>query len=290
MIGPPEGELVQGARRSAVEHGLPYQWLTPGDIRREFPVFQVPDDAVGLLEPRAGFLDPEGCVAACLELAERHGAAVRVGATVAGWRGQAGGIELTTDTGTVSCGTLVLAAGPWLPELIGGSTLPLSVERQVLYWFEPRAQPERFQPQECPVFLWEWEPGRLFYGFPDHGHGFKVALHHEGRVTSPDTVDRVVSPEEIGAMRALLERTIPDAAGPLRETAVCLYTNTPDHHFVLGRHPTDPGVMLVSPCSGHGFKFASAIGEVVADLVTTGATAYDLRAFAPDRFTASGKS
>lgn len=284
MIGPAGGELVSGARQSAELHGLPHQLLDPAEIRRRFPVFTVDDGHVGLLEPRAGFLDPEGCVAACLELAARQGAVLRFETPVTRWRRTGGGLRLETGQGGIECGAVVLAAGPWLPSLLGAATLPLSVERQVMYWFEPRARPERFKADRCPVFIWEWEPGRFFYGIPDHGSGFKSALHHEGATATPERVDRSVSEVEVQAMRGLLEQRIPDAPGALKETAVCLYTNTPDHHFVLGPHPEEPRIMLASPCSGHGFKFASAIGEVLVDLVTGGRSAYDLSVFAPGRF------
>ena len=289
MIGPARGELVAGALRSATTHGLPHELLDPDEIRRRFPVFNVGDDVVGLLEPRAGFLDPEECVTGCLELAARDGATIRTGNPVTGWRSSGEGLRLQCSAGAIDCGRAVLAAGPWLPALLGEATLPLTVERQVMYWFEPAAGAARFAPDRCPVFIWEWEPGRLFYGIPDHGHGFKAALHHEGLQVSPDRVDRNVGSGEMTAMQALLSRAIPDAPGRLRESAVCLYTNTPDHHFVLGPHPAEPRIVLASACSGHGFKFASAIGEVVADLVEAGKSELDLSAFAPARFRYSEK-
>ena len=287
MIGPARGELVAGALRSATTHGLPHELLRSDEVRRRFPVFNVGEDAVGLLEPRAGFLDPEECVAACLDLAARYGATIRTGTPITGWSGTRDGLLLESPAGDIACGRAVLAAGPWLPALLGGAGLPVTVERQVMYWFEPAAGARRFAPNRCPVFLWEWEPGRFLYGIPDHGHGFKAAVHHEGLEVTPDAVDRNVGLGEVEAIRELLSRTIPDAPGRLREATVCLYSNTPDHHFILGPHPDEPRVVLASACSGHGFKFASAVGEVVADLVVAGGTDLDLSAFAPGRFTES---
>jgi len=283
MIGPADGELVAGARRSAIEHGLPHEMLSAGEVRRRFPAFNPGNGDVGLLEPRAGFLDPEQGVSACLELSARHGAALALGTTVTSWRRIGSGLRLETSGGAVDCGKAVFAAGPWLPLLVGG-ILPLTIERQVMYWFDPITHPEQFRADRCPVFIWEHARDRFFYGIPDHGHGFKAALHHEGKTVTPDTVDRDVKDPEVDAMRVLLRRTVPDAPGTLRETAVCLYTNTPDHHFILGPHPDEPNIVLASPCSGHGFKFASAVGEVVADLVLAGECEYDLGAFAPGRF------
>lgn len=292
MIGAPASELVAGARRSAEAHGLPHEVIDAPEIRRRYPVFAVGAGDVGVVEPRAGFLDPEGCVAACLGLATRAGARLRLGVQVDRWTRSGSGFRLETSEGPFECGRLVLAAGPWLPGLIGGAGA-LSVERQVMFWFAPRANPERFRAERCPVFIWEHAPGRMFYGIPDHGFGFKTAIHHEGQVGVPDAVDRDVSDAEVASIRALLARAIPDAAGDLVESAVCLYTNTPDHHFVLGPHPAEPGIYLVSPCSGHGFKFASAVGAVVAESLLDGRSAYDLAPFSPLRLltaTASGRS
>jgi sarcosine oxidase len=284
MIGPEDGGLVAGARRSATEHALPHELLSALEIRRRFPAFAPDRDQVGLLEPRAGFLDPEQCVSACLELAHRHGATLRLGTMVRSWRRNGSGIRLETSGGALDCGRVVFAAGPWLPSLLEGGLLPLTVERQLMYWFDPLTDPEQFRADRCPIFIWEYARDRFFYGIPDHGHGFKTALHHEGEVVTPDSVDREVKASEVALMRALLQRTIPGAPGALREAAVCLYTNTPDYHFVLGSHPGEAGIILASPCSGHGFKFASAVGEVVADLVVAGRTGYDLGPFSPSRF------
>lgn len=283
MIGTPGSELVEGARASAVTHGLPHEVLDATELRRRFPVFAVRDDEVGVVEPRAGFLEPEACVTACLELAARHGAEVRTGLRVTGWARQGGAIRLETGAGSIETGRVVFAAGPWLPSLLPAGALPLEVERQVMYWFTPLRHPERFAAERCPVFIWEHVAGRMFYGIPDHGFGFKTALHHEGARVAPDQVDRTVRPPEIAAIRELLGRTIPDAPGELRESAVCLYSNTPDHHFLLGPHPAESLVYLASPCSGHGFKFASAIGDVVAESLHQGASPLDLTPFRPER-------
>jgi glycine/D-amino acid oxidase-like deaminating enzyme len=129
------------------------------------------------------------------------------------------------------------------------------------------------------VHLWELDDGRYFYGFPDLGHGVKLAMHHGGEVVEPDRVRRDVGDDEVASIRELVRRHVPAADGPLRDATVCLYTNTPDGHFWIDAHPTHPGVLVASACSGHGFKFASAIGEILADLVTRGDTAFDLTPF-----------
>jgi sarcosine oxidase len=282
MLGPPNGELVAGAKRSAETHGLPHDVLDASEIGRRFPGFAVEPGTVGVLEPRAGFLDPELCVQSCLELAARGGATIRFDTPVSGWRATGDTLRIDTAEGAIACDRAILASGPWLPAMLGGR-LPLSVERQVTYWFRPAREVDLFRADRCPVFMWEWSPGRLFYGIPDHGYGVKVARHHEGKTVSPDEVDRTVHPEEVAVMRELVRRFLPAADGPLREAVVCLYTNTPDHHFLLGPHPEEPRVLLASACSGHGFKFASAVGEVLADLVLSGRTDVDVSLFGPGR-------
>jgi sarcosine oxidase len=156
--------------------------------------------------------------------------------------------------------------------------LPLVVERQVQFWFGP-TNSEWFQPDRCPIHIWEYEPGRHFYGFPDLGEGVKVAGHHEGEAVDPDSMGRDVTPRDVEAMRRVVRRFLPAADGPLRSAVVCMYTNTPDQHFYIDRHPAHPQVLIASPCSGHGFKFSSAIGEVLADLLAGTPCGFDLSLF-----------
>lgn len=290
MLGPADGELIAGARQSATLHALPHEMLTTSAIRRRFPQFTVPDATVGLYEENAGALDPEACVTASLEQAARRGAQMAFGADVTGWKEEGDGVVVTTSRGKAQGDHLILAAGPWMSSLLQGAELPLTVERQLLWWFEPKKNAWRFESKRCPVFMWEWEYGRLIYGIPDDEHGLKVAIHHEGPVVDPNKVDRVANVSEALFLRRLLDGHIPDVNGTLKEGAVCLYTNTPDQDFVIGPHPASARVTIASPCSGHGFKFASAVGEVLADLVTTGRSSFDLSPFNPRRFTASGRA
>jgi sarcosine oxidase len=279
MIGPRDGEVVGGALASAALHGLPCELLSAAQTRRRFPALAVPDDAVAVLEPRAGVLHPERCVATLLELARDRGAELRLDEALVAWDRGGDDLRVVTSSGTLRCSRLVLAAGPWMPGLLAGLALPLAVERTVQHWFRPRARRERFAPTVFPIFVWEVAPGLCWYGFPDLGEGLKAALHHQGEATDPDTVRRSVAPAEVEAVRELLARLIPDAAGEHQRSVVCLYTNTPDLHFLIDRHPDDPRVTLVSACSGHGFKFASVIGEVVAAEVLERHHGFDLGPF-----------
>ncbi|MDQ6886824.1 MAG: N-methyl-L-tryptophan oxidase [Gemmatimonadota bacterium] len=284
MLGPPEGELVAGARSSAERHGLPHELLDAPRIRELFPAFAPEEDMIGLLEPRAGLLLPELCVESLLELARASGAVLRFGECFERWDAAGEHLRVTTDAGRYQTRKVVLAMGPWMPGQLAGLELPLEVERQLFHWFEPRSRPELFEPARCPITLWEYAPGRMFAGFPDLGDGFKAGIHHEGEITDPASVRRAITDEDTGSIRALLERYLPDANGRLREARVCLYTNTPDHHFLIDAHPEEARVILASPCSGHGFKFASAIGELVAALVMDEAPRFDLSPFAVERF------
>jgi sarcosine oxidase len=279
MIGSPNSVVVRGAKRSAEEHRLDHEVLSAAEIRRRFPVLRPAEDMIAVWEPRAGILFPEACIAAQLAMARRDGATIQLEEPVSSWEPIPGGVRVSTGRGTYEAAQLLLAAGSWIGSLLPDLALPLTVERQTLYWFTPQRDDGGFAPARCPIHLWEHEPHRYFYGFPDLGDGVKVARHHEGQPADPDSIDREVHREEVEAMRRLVASFMPDAAGPLRSAAVCMYTNTPDEHFLIARHPEHAQVVIASPCSGHGFKFASAIGEALADLLATGETRLDLGLF-----------
>ena len=289
MIGPQDGTLVRGAIRSAETHGLSFERLDAAAMRARFPQFAVRDSEVAVREPRAGVLDPEACVSAQLERAVQRGAELERDRPVTSWRATHSGIEVETPRGRERAAQLVLAAGAWLPALLGADVLPLTVERMVLYWFGAARDPESFAPERFPIWIWEHETDRYCYGFPALERGIKVARHHEGELCAPETARREVSDAEIAGMRAWVEQHLPDAAGALRGTATCLYTNTPDYDFVLDRHPAHANVLIVSACSGHGFKFANAIGEVIADLLMDGRSRFDLAPFRLARFAAGAR-
>ena len=277
MIGPERGALVTGARASAETHGLPYELLTSAEVRSRFPVLAPEHDAVALLEPRAGVLFPEACVRAMLTCAVRDGAVLHTGEPMLTWRVEGGAVRVATAMGEHVADRLVLTLGPWLPEFLNGAQIQLSVARQMQHWFAPRQHADQFTPDELPIALWETSE-RMFYTIPDFGDGVKIAVHHDGEVTDPQRVRRTMTEQEDSNARALIERFLPDAAGELRDRAVCLYTNTSDGHFVIDHHPAYGEVVIASPCSGHGFKFATVIGEMVAKL-TVGEPVDDVALF-----------
>jgi sarcosine oxidase len=287
MIGPRDGELVTGALRSAETHHLEHRLLETREMRERHPQFVLERDQVAVWEPRAGYLAPESCVAAQLERAARRGAELRTGEPVESWSASGDGVEVVTSRGREHARHLVLAAGAWMPELLAGVPLKLGIERVTLYWFDPVDEGAAFEPDRMPIWIWEHERDRYLYGFPRLPRGIKIARHHEGQPCRPE--DRRPDPRaaEIAAMRELVGRRIPGAAGALRETATCLYTNSPDQHFVIDVHPECSAVLVVSACSGHGFKFASAIGELVAGQIEGEPPRFDLGLFRLARFTGS---
>jgi sarcosine oxidase len=279
MIGRPDSVLVGGARRSAEMHGLRHELLTAEDVCRRFPALQPERDMVAVWEPRAGMLFPDACIAAHLALARRHGAVLRFDEPVQNWQADGDGVRVHSAQGEHRARQLIVTAGAWVGALLPGVDLPFSIERQVLHWFDIVGAREQFTAQRCPIHLWQFDGGRFFYGFPDLGTGVKAGFHHAGEITTAETVRREVAAAEVEAVRAVMRRFVPGADGPLRASVVCLYTNTPDEHFWIDRHPAHPQVLVASPCSGHGFKFSPVVGEILADLVQGERARFDLGLF-----------
>lgn len=279
MIGPPDGVLVKGSEFSAQENGLEYRKLSASELRHQFPMFAPSQEMVGVWEKRAGILFPELAVQTHLELAAHRGAQLHHNEPVLRWEPEDGGVRVFTEQRSYRADRLLLTAGAWMKSLLPDLQLPLDVERQVLFWFQPAASPEFFAPGRCPISIWEYAPDEFFYSFPDLGDGVKVALHHQGEITTADHVRREVGLDEVERMRKLLLRFLPGAAGHLKSAEVCVYTNTPDEHFLLDQHPRHPSVFIASPCSGHGFKFSSVVGEIAAARLAGEEVPFDLHHF-----------
>lgn len=287
MVGPASGSLIRGAEDSARAHGIAHDMLDPAGIVHRFPAFASTPQWVGLFEHRAGMLFPERCVEAMLRGGAAAGAALKFGERVLGWREDGRAVRIQTTHGNYTAGCVVVSAGPWLPELEQsvGRPLPLVIERQLSHWFLPKS-PEhpKWKPGSTPIALWQANgDDEIFATFPLHGPGVKCGMHHAGSHTSPDSVDRAVSAREDQKAALLLGIVMPGAAASHVESRVCLYTNTPDRHFLID-WATPGRVLLVSPCSGHGFKFATAVGEVAAQLALEGRAWIDLAPFSLSRF------
>ncbi|HWE96936.1 MAG TPA: N-methyl-L-tryptophan oxidase [Tepidisphaeraceae bacterium] len=284
-MGPPDGEIVGGAIRSAREHGLAHEVHDRDQIRRKFPQFEIPEHWVGLFEPEAGFLAPERVIAAYAQVALRAGAEVRGRETVIEWTSDSRGVRVRTNKGEYHAAHLVFCGGPWSGKLVRDLGVTLTVTRQVLGWVWPR-DPDAFALGKLPVWAIDHLDGTIHYGFPmiDDVPGFKLAHHRPGPATDPDRVERDARPGDEDTFRPILRTMIPSADGTLLSMKVCLYTNTPDGHFILDRHPAHDNVTIACGFSGHGFKFASVIGEILADLAIDGSTKLPVSFLAMRRF------
>jgi sarcosine oxidase len=272
--GDPSGELVSGALKSARTHQLEHEVLDAPALRKRYPLFEWPDGWQGVFERQAGWLAPELCIETHVRLAEENGATLRFDEPVEHWESTPEGVRVTTSTGTFAAKQLVIAAGAWASQLAPSLAPELSVERNVLFWFEPTAERDAFA--RLPVYIVD-DTDRIFYGFPYfEGQGVKVAGLHFGDKADPDTVDRTASAGDEERVRAWVRRRIPLANGKKRDAKVCMYTNTPDATFIVDRLPDHPNVVVASACSGHGFKFSSVIGEILADLVLDGETRHPI--------------
>jgi len=284
--GHPGSAIVSGSLAAARQHGLVHEELGASDIRRRFPAFQVPPQWSGLFQPEGGFLRPELAIRQFVRLAEGHGAEVRVWTPVTAIEPFGAGVRVQTAGEVIEAGAVIVAAGAWIGDFAPGLKPHLKLTRQVLGWFSP-LEPALFAPERCPVFLLESEEDAC-YGFPDFaGTGVKTASHREGaRLTAAGNLKQDGDADDEAQIRRMLALAMPGANGPLRQMRTCMYTRTPDEDFVIDYSPADPRIVLASPCSGHGFKFASVIGEVLADLALGATPASDISRFRIDRLAA----
>jgi sarcosine oxidase len=291
MIGPPGGPLISGALKSVQEHRVPHRILEGAAMAASYPQHRFAAGDVAILDELAGVLLPEQTIAACVGLAKDRGAAVHTGATVQRIQPASTHVDIAVGAGSVRVRHAVVCAGPWVPDLITVPGCELEIERQVLTWFKS-ATPELFAPGRFPAFVRELSDGTIGFGIPDMGDGLiKVGIHHgDGEIVHPDSMDRSVRPRDYETTESFAADYIDGLLPSVAKAAVCLYTNSPDSHFVVGQVPGVPNVTIVSPCSGHGFKFAPLIGEIAADLALKGGTDHAIEMFAPNRFALSAAS
>jgi sarcosine oxidase len=283
-LGAPDGTLVAGTLRSSRAHGLAHEVLDAAGIMRRFPALRAPSGFIGVFQPEGGILAAEPAIHAQLALARAAGAETRTNETVRALEPKAGGVRIVTDTGLIEAGQAIVAAGPWLTKLLPDFPVPVRVTRQVLGWFEP-TDAATFGRDRCPVFMIENGDG-IFYGFPAGPKpGIKFAKHHhQDEAADPAARARPMTGSDEALLRGALAAHLPAANGKLLDAKTCLYTMAPDGDFILDRLPGSPDIIVASPCSGHGFKFAPVIGEILADLATTGATRHDISRFRLARF------
>src|SRR5581483_1736281 len=280
-IGTLDATLIRGTLASSREHGLAHDVLDAGEVMRRFPAFQIPSDFIGVLQPDGGWLEVEPSIHALLDLAKAARAQLREGVRVRGLEPNNRGVRIIMDDGSIETRSVIVAAGPWMRAFV--PDLPLRVTRQVVGWFDP-LEPQLFAPERFPIFMLETHHG-IHYGFPLHVQGLKIAKHfHSNEAVDADRVDRTISRKDEATMREAIAEHLPAANGALRRATPCLYTMTPDGDFILDRLPQHPQIVVASPCSVHGFKFAPVIGEILANLATGKATAHDISRFRIGRF------
>lgn len=281
--GPRGSRVAAGSLASCIEHGLDHEELTARELAQRFPGWQLPDGYAAVYQPEGGFVASERAILAHAWLALRHGAEIRAREPVLDWSSTGEGVSVRTPQGTYHAERLVLSAGAWMGEMVpalAGKAVP---ERQVIGWFWPK-DPALFALDRFPVGNLLTEHGH-FYVFPQWGMpGFKIGLyHHLNETGAADDLPREANARDEEALRAGIRHYFPAADGPVMSLRGCLFTNTPDEHFVIDTLPDDPRVIVASPCSGHGFKFASAIGDILADLASGAPPAFDLGLFKLDR-------
>lgn len=281
-VGPPDEGLVPDARDALDAHGKAYDYLDAAGLEARFP-YAVDDDWRAIYQPDGGFLDPEQSIVAHVDRAHANGATIKGREAVTAWREDDSGVTVDTEKGTYTADHLVVAAGAWSPDLCPGLADHLTVERQVMGWFQP-TDPAAFTPDAFPVFMVE-TGGNELYGFPRHDRpGMKVGVHHHrNEETDPDALADPTPADET-LVRDTLTDYLPDAAGDTLGLATCIYTNTPDRDFVLGALPDTDRVTVAAGFSGHGFKFTSVVGEILADLALDGRTDHPIAGFDPARF------
>jgi sarcosine oxidase len=283
-VGRPGSQVLDGSKKACEAHGLEHEILSTDQIVTRFPGYTLPDGFEGVWQPEGGFVLSERAIVAHVARAQAAGAEVSANEEVIAWEvGADGVVAVATDRDDYQAKRLIITAGAWAPDLIEelvGQAVP---ERQALGWFEP-LEPELFHLDRFPVFNFTADEGH-FYGFPVFGvPGFKLGrYHHLEEVVDPDSMDREPNEQDERILRDFIARYFPAANGPLADMKTCMFTNTEDEHFVIDVHPEHPQVAIAAGFSGHGYKFASVVGEILADLAERGTTDHDISRFAIGR-------
>ena len=276
--------LVEASLQSSIEHGLAHERLTAVEANSRFPAFDLPRDWDVIFQPDAGALLPEKAIRLFVAGAQARGAEMRLGARVVAVEPVGDRVSILLEGGErIEAGAAVVSAGAWIADLLPDVAAKMRLTRQPLLWFEPR-EPALVGPDLMPVFFFQ-TPQDLIYGLPNVcGTGVKAASHLSGGdLASAEAPRAEVSSGEAQHLHEVIRSYLPAAAGRLVKTSLCVYTRAPDGHFVVGLHPQAPQLVVASPCSGHGFKFASVMGEILADLATDRRTDRPIELFRAER-------
>jgi sarcosine oxidase len=281
-IGAPDALALDGIRATFQSAGVPFEQLDRAAIIQRYPQFNLPEGTIGLYQADYSLLAAGRCVTTLAAQARRYGAAIRAGEPARQVRVAAGGVEVRTDQGTYAAERLILSAGSWMRPLLRqlDLELPLTVRKEQLAFFRAR-DPQAFVPGRLPLVIHRF-PGTTILGsvFPIFDHaGVKVMIDRIGPEIAPEDPDRAIDEPRLERLRAYATDLLPGLTGEIIEAVSCRYTMTPDEDFIIDRHPAHPQVVVASPCSGHGFKFAVAIGRILADLAVQGTTEYDIARF-----------
>ena len=283
LIGRKTGD-IENALKSANKYDIPIKKMTNDEISQKFSVLNPPKEYIGLLESRGGAVFVENSINHMLNTALNNGSIHKYNERVVRWSKKSNYYLVETNLGNYKAEKLVFSSGAWITKLLPTLKLPIKIERQVLFWFSPRKNPDKFKSINLPNSGWDLDNGLSFYTMPNLEHrGFKVAMHHNGEFVDPDTLIRESNDSDLKMVRGFLEEYIPDGNGELIDSKVCMYTDTPDQDFLIDSHPDDENIIICSPCSGHGFKFTPAIGEICSSLIINNSTKFDLDKFSLER-------
>jgi sarcosine oxidase len=284
-IGEPDCDSISGAIAVAEEHSIPHAVLEQPQIHEQFPQFSLTPNYVGLYEPTAGWIEPERAISAACHCALLAGAELRGYESVQNWREDSQGVTVTTGGGDYRADQLIFCGGAWTSLLFRDWGVQLWVSRQVVGWLSPRS-PQQFVSDRFPVWSFRRKDGTRLYGFPmsSAAPGIKVANHDRSDVTEVNALQRQILPTDEASFREGLAQLLPAANGNLLSLEICIYTNSPDFNFVIGRVPRHQRILVACGFSGHGFKFCSVIGQIMADLALTGHTDLEVGFLNPERF------
>jgi monomeric sarcosine oxidase len=283
-FGPADAPTLVATHDNLKAADIPFEWLSAAESRRLFPVFQLTDDMRGLYQPDAAYLAASDCVIAQADMARKHGATLLFNSSVIDVKVYKDSVTVRTATTEYSAGRLIITAGAWATKVLSklDLNLPLYASREEQVFFQP-SDMRQFMPDKFPIFIVHQTP--WFYGIPNAGGtGVKAAIHPRNERVDPDHVNKTPDDDYIDDIRNLVQRYVPSMEGPVNEARVCLYTMTPDEHFIIDRHPAYPHISFMAGCSGHGFKFGVLIGRILADLACKGTTDHNIDLFKVTRF------
>ena len=279
-----DGKYLSDAKKSAKKYDIPIKEFSSKEIKEKYNILNPPNNFKGLLENRSGAVFPEKAISNFLSKSINNGSSHNYNEKVIGWEKQSKFYKVETDKNNYFAEKLIFSSGAWIKNLVPSLKLPVKIERQVLFWFDPIKDKDKFHYSNMPNTGWDLDNGMEFYTQPNiENKGFKVAMHHNGKFISEDDLNRESNADDLSIVKNFLEEYIPLANGKLIDSRVCVYTNTPDLDFIIDFYPNDENIIICSPCSGHGFKFTPAIGEICSELVINNGTNYDLSEFSIKR-------